>query len=274
MRVGVLHEPEPSRLAAKLNELVKSRALIMLLGRCSVFYEGRSASKLGEGDRLVIVKPDGAVLVHRPTGYSPVNWQPDSKVIVFEVEQGRLTLRSIRERPREILEVRFTTPPIVVYAESMEDKAEFVMYMDEHEIRDFLAQHPEVIEPGLRVITVEKPVEPGFIDLYAIDSKGRIVVVEIKRVTAGKDAVTQLARYVEALRKRNRSAPIRGILIAPSITRQALELLNSLGLEYRQISIEKIYAMARKEKRSEQTRDLLSFLSLKGGGGSSRDHSG
>ena len=260
MRVSLLYESDPARLAQRLNELVKAKALLILIGRCTVAYEGRSASKLGEGDRIVIVKPDGAVLVHRPTGYSPVNWQPDSKLIVFEVEGGALLLRSVRERPREVLVVRFTQPPLAVYAESMEDQAEFVMYVDEHEIRDYLARHPELIEPGLRVVSVERPVEPGFVDLYAVDRQGRTVVIEVKRVTAGRDAVLQLARYVEAFRKRNPRAPVRGILVAPSISKQALSLLNSLGLEYRQINVEKLYEELKRERKQAE-RSILSFLS-------------
>ncbi len=268
MKLHILRGLSVEEAVETLNQLFKRHALVIVLGRCSVYYEGRSASKLGEGDRLVIVKPDGAVLVHRPTGYSPVNWQPDSKVVVAENVDGKLVIRSVRERPREILEIMFTSIELLVGVESMNDQAEFVMYLDEHEIRDYLARHPELIEPGLRVISVERPVEPGFVDLYGVDSKGNIVVVEIKRGTAGKDAVLQLKRYIEAFRKHNPRAPVRGILVAPSISKQALQLLNSLGLEYKRISVDKIFAEIRREKETAKAKTLLSFLY--GAGGVSR----
>ncbi len=269
---------EPSRppadLARELNEALRRRALILVLGRCRVAYEGRSASRLGEGDRLVVVKPDGAVLVHRPTGYSPVNWQPDSKVVAFAPSGDSLVLRSVRERPREVLEVVFTRVDAALVAEGMEDPAELVMYLDERELRDYLARHPELIEPGLRVVSVERPVGPGVVDILAVDSRGRTVVVEVKRATAGREAVLQLARYVEALRRLNPGAPVRGVLAAPGITRQALELLNSLGLEFRRVSVERVYEELRRRGGGARGPGLLGFLSGGGASGSSRGGSG
>jgi RecB family endonuclease NucS len=272
LRVNVYRPSSVEEAARILNEAYARKALLVVLGRCKVRYEGRSASKLGEGDRLIIVKPDGAVLVHRPTGYSPVNWQPDSKLVVFEAAGEGLILRSVRDRPREVLEITFTSIDAVLVVESMEDAADFVMYVDEHEIRDYLAKHPEAIEPGLRVISVEKPVEPGFVDLYAVDSQGRMVIIEVKRTTAGRDAVLQLARYVEAFRKHNPKAPIRGILVAPSISKQALTLLNSLGLEYRRVNVERIYEELRRSRRSQAT-NLLGFLFSRSASATSRNHS-
>ena len=254
---------QPSIHAAKdiIEKAIVKKALLTLLARCRVEYEGRGASRLGEGDRLIIIKPDGAVLVHRPTGYSPVNWQPDSKLLEVREDNGELVITSIRSRPREILTIRLVEVYSITVAYGMQDKAEFIEYLDEHEIRDFLARHPDYIEPGLRIVRIEKPVEPGFIDLYAIDSKGRHVVIEIKRVTAGREAVLQLKRYVDALAKAKGYKSIRGILVAPSITRQALELLNTYKLEYRFINIEKIYRELKREKQSKTLRSLLDFIS-------------
>ena len=261
MRVRVYTEPSLEQARLIVSDLLSRKALVILAGACTVYYEGRSASKLGEGERLVIVKPDGAVLVHRPTGYSPVNWQPDSKLVTAELAEGELVLRSVRERPREVLEVRFTRVALIVGLEGVEDHAEFSMYLDERELRDYLARHPEVIEPGLRVIKVERPVEPGFVDLYAVDRNGNTVIIEVKRVTAGKDAVLQLKRYVEAFKKHNPGARVRGILVAPALTRQAMSLASSLGLEYRIINVERIYEELKRERESRTARSILSFLS-------------
>lgn len=242
------------RLQPRLEELVEflrqhlaaRRALLILLASCSVEYEGRSASYLGEGDRLIIIKPDGAVLVHRPWGYSPVNWQPDSKIleVFIETQHEReevVVIKSVRARPREVLLVKISRAYLAAAVQGLEDSAEFVEYLDEHQIRDILAAHPEEIEPGLRIVRVEKPVEPGFIDLYGIDSQGNNVIIEIKRVTASTSAVKQLKEYVDAFKAKNPHIRVRGILVAPSISKEALLLLNKYGLEYKQINIEKLY---------------------------------
>jgi hypothetical protein len=90
---------------------------------------------------------------------------------------------------------------------------------------------PEIVEPGLRVIEYEKRVEPGFVDLYAIDHIGRLVIIEIKRKAAGREAAFQLAKYVKAMPENN----IRGMLVAPSLSKGTQRLILTLGIEFRQL---------------------------------------
>lgn len=54
---------------------------LLVVGNCCVEYQGRASSKLGPGERIVIIKEDGALLVHRPTGYEPINWMPGQDVV-------------------------------------------------------------------------------------------------------------------------------------------------------------------------------------------------
>ena len=68
---------DPEKAAEKIRDGLRSKSLVILVGLMEVFYEGRAASSLGEGERLLIVKQDGSMLVHRPMGYEPVNWQED-----------------------------------------------------------------------------------------------------------------------------------------------------------------------------------------------------
>ena len=69
------------------------------------------------------------------------------------------------------------------------------------------------------------------IDLYGVDRQGNVVVIEFKRGRAGLDAVSQLKRYVDELKK-ERGGRVRGVLAAPGVTESALKLLKELGLEY------------------------------------------
>jgi len=58
-----------------IKEALAQRKLLLLVGNCWVNYKGRASSKLEPGERIVIIKEDGSVLVHRPCGYEAVNWQ-------------------------------------------------------------------------------------------------------------------------------------------------------------------------------------------------------
>jgi len=50
-----------------------SEHLRSIAGRCTTVFEGSRARKQ-HGDMLVVVKPDGTVLVHDANGYQPVAW--------------------------------------------------------------------------------------------------------------------------------------------------------------------------------------------------------
>jgi RecB family endonuclease NucS len=91
---------------------------------------------------------------------------------------------------------------------------------------------PSLFEEGFKPISYEKKVEPGFVDVYGVDKDGKLVVIEVKRKTASKEAVLQLARYIEAIKeKANRE--LRGVLVAPSLGKDVQRLLVTMGLEFK-----------------------------------------
>ena len=73
-------------------------------------------------------------------------------------------------------------------------------------IRDWLAQNLNFLEAGLELIKPEQHLPnangtSGFIDVFARDSSGRVVVIEIKRAeSAAREAITELAKYAALLR--------------------------------------------------------------------------
>ncbi len=250
--------PHPEEAARLLAEMLAARAWCILWARCSAEYEGRGASSSGEGDVLVVVKEDRSVIVHGPQGFKPVNWQPSGAAVSVTSREGTLELRAVRKRPRETLTLRCRRVYLVAGLESPEGP-EFHMYLAEHEIRDILAANPHLIEDGLRIVGVERPVEPGFVDMYGIDREGRLVVFEIKRVKAGESAARQLLRYVEALRSHGR-ADVRGVLLAPDFTEAAIRLLELSGLEYKRIDPKSLYELASRRREVKRLRDLTDFL--------------
>jgi RecB family endonuclease NucS len=253
MSFKLLESPRLEELVNYIKTALNSKSTVLLIGECRVDYEGRASSRLEPGERLVIIKQDGAILVHRPTGYSPVNWQPSTSIIEVIYKEGvGLVIHALRDRPREYLTIVFTRINIF-FAGKLVDAGNFTMYIDEKEMRDILANNPLLIEDGLRVIAVEKPVGDGFVDIYAIDKDNRHVLIELKRVTATREAVLQLFKYVEAYKNEFGEKP-RGILIAPAFSPSALETALNLDLEYKYIDLKKVREYAKKKVR----RTLLS----------------
>src|SRR3989449_11641463 len=75
---------------------LEARKLVVMVASCSVEYTGRTGSHLGEGERLIYVKGDGCILVHRGRDYQPVNWQPSGCIIQAHANDGTLFLTAVR----------------------------------------------------------------------------------------------------------------------------------------------------------------------------------
>ncbi|MFB6188295.1 MAG: endonuclease NucS, partial [Halapricum sp.] len=204
---------------------MEEAAVVTIFGRCTVEYEGRASSTLGPGDRHVMCKPDGTVLVHTDEGHQPVNWQPPGCTHEVTVEDDAFVLLSERSTPEEELLVRFESVEHVA-AFDVTDPEELSLSGTEADLRDRVLDEPESIEPGFTPLSTERETPAGAVDIYGEDADGRAVVVELKRRRVGPDAVGQLARYVEALeRDLHDEAAVRGILVAPSVTDRARSLL-------------------------------------------------
>jgi RecB family endonuclease NucS len=135
------------------------------------------------------------------------------------------------------------------------DSGEFSLYASEEDMHRALLLKPELLEDGFRVISYEKKVEPGFVDVYGIDRNGRLVVVEVKRKTAGKGAAFQLARYIEAIRTKA-DREVRGVLAAPDIAKDVHRTLVTLGLEFKRLDPKKCAETLSKA----ETRKLAEFF--------------
>jgi endonuclease len=216
--------------------LAQHRCLVVV-GDCSVEYHGRARSVLESGERILLIKSDGAVLVHRPTGSRPVNWQPSGCILKTTEKDHFLVIEATRRTPMESLTVCFTRVEVIVAAE-LTDVGGFYLHLSEEELQRAVLAEPGLLLPDLRLVAYEKKVEPGFIDVYGLDSCNRLVVAELKRGRAGRAAVLQLARYVESVRQ---STPlvVRGILAAPALAKGAHTMLAQLGLEFIPVDLEK-----------------------------------
>jgi RecB family endonuclease NucS len=211
---------------------IDAEALVTIFGHCTVDYEGRASSTLGPGDRHVMCKPDGTILVHTDEGHQPVNWQPPGCSHEVRLSDEGLALESVRSSPDEQLLVEFSSVAHVA-AFDVTDPEELSLEGTEEDLRQRILDAPELVEAGLSPRATERQTAAGAIDIYAEDREGRAVVVELKRRRVGPDAVGQLSRYVDALeRDLHAEREVRGILVAPSVTDRARSLLAERGLEF------------------------------------------
>ena len=236
--------------AERVREAIRSREFLIVVGRMRVSYEGRASSTLGFGDRVLMIKPDGSVLVHRPTGHEPVNWQPPGSKIEVLLDDG-LVVEARRVRPKEVLRIVFSE----IYDASsykLRDEAEFAMYATEEDMRKAILMKPSIIEEGFKPIECERKAgDAGFIDILGVDSAGKLVVVEIKRRSATSEDVKQLVRYVEKIEEEFGRRP-RAIIVAPGVKRSAVRELELYGVEFRALSPKRCAEILREGKGLER----------------------
>jgi len=247
----VYNNPTLKEAAFTARKCVDKKRFLLIAGKCWVDYLGRASSHLGLGERILIIKKDGALLVHRPNGYEPVNWMPSGNIIRIELIKPKrkqlnttitpssvpfqdiLRIRALRRRPSESIDVFFQSIYLLSTL-SLIDRGEFYLYASEKDMQRAILLKPSIIENGFQPISYEKKIEPGFVDVYGIDREGKFVVIEIKRKTAGREAIIQLAKYVKSI-KTIVNGEVRGIVVAPQIAKGVQRLLTVLELEYKQL---------------------------------------
>ena len=249
-----LENPALEEAAEFIKGAVSERKALILVGNCWVDYTGRASSKLEPGERIVMIKEDCSVLVHRPSGYEPVNWQPAGCLFQTRVKGATLLVRAVRRKPVESVSISFDKI-YLLSAMRLIDRGDFSLHASESDMQRAILVDPSLFEEGFKPISYEKKVEPGFVDVYGVDRDGRLVVIELKRRTAGKDAVLQLAKYVDYV-KTMVNRELRGVLVAPRLAKGAQTILTSLGLEFKALEPKRCAEILR---RSE-SRKLADFF--------------
>jgi RecB family endonuclease NucS len=94
---------------------------------------------------------------------------------------------------------------------------------NERDMSDHIRDHPGLISADFRPISREEQTDVGFIDVFGHDGTGQLM------------AVDQLRRYVERVKEIKGTARVTGVLAAPSITPNALEMLTNYGFRYSRV---------------------------------------
>jgi RecB family endonuclease NucS len=196
-----------------------------VIARCTVDYSGRLTAHLPEAVRLIMVKADGTLAIHSDGNASkPLNWMVAPNLLEtfpdrWEVSNGKgeKLVISIHDVIEDVTHALGDDPGL------QKDGVEA-------HLQELLALRPWVLEEGLTLIRREYPTDIGPIDLLCADAQDRAVAIEVKR-RGEIDGVEQLTRYLRRLENDPRLGPLRGMLVAQTITPQARVLAEDRGIE-------------------------------------------
>jgi RecB family endonuclease NucS len=162
-------------------------------------------------------------------------------------------VRSTRESPAERLDVTFDRVYQLTAMDAADD-SDLSLTGSEADLREAVLAEPTLVADWFEPTATERETDAGPVDVFGRDGRGRPVVVELKRRRVGPDAVGQLRRYVDAVRREEGVAPVaeatdratdasvdaeddgvpavRGVLVAPSVTDRAATLLDQHGFSH------------------------------------------
>ncbi len=209
----------------------------LVVARCEVTYSGRLNAYLPEAVRLLVFKADGSVLVHADSGgYKPLNWMTPPTVV--EDGYGLIVVRKRAGRTEDRLEIR-VVEVLAEFEHELGEDAGLEKDGVERHLQEALAERPDVVEGGLRLVRREWATEIGPVDLMCRDADDGWVAVEIKRVGT-IEAVEQLSRYLEVIRRDPALSGCRGVLAAQSVKPQAATLCEARDLGCAEVDLERL----------------------------------
>lgn len=205
------------------------RELLTMLCECEITYSGRAEAHLPRGERLIILKQDGCLLIHQPENGNPINYLKAGGTITIEKCDNHLFLHA--KLAKEFLDVEIYKVHDLMQ-KKMQDGQKQSLAGSEADMSDMIRDDPQVISKDFKPVSREEQTAVGFIDVFGHDGNGNLVVVECKRYTAGLSAISQLYRYVEKVKIAKGVQNVTGVMAAPAITPNALEMLKGYGFSF------------------------------------------
>ncbi|MBD3310214.1 DUF91 domain-containing protein, partial [Candidatus Woesearchaeota archaeon] len=215
----------------RIKEALEKNRSIVLTARCAIIYSGRAEAFLPDGDRFIIIKADRSMVIHQPTGSNPVNHMREGASVSIEQSGKNAILKAAHLANKEYLDIELKKI-YSVHDQCLDDGQKQVIAGTEKDMADMLFSNPEIVEKGFRPLSTEEHTKYGFIDVFGYDKDNVLTVVECKRYTAQLNAVQQLRRYVERIRKVRGVDKVRGIIAAPKISSNAEKMLKDWGFRH------------------------------------------
>lgn len=203
----------------------------LLVADCALEYSGRLGARLARAPRLLLLKADGSIAVHSDArAYKPLNWM--TPPCHLEEREGEIVATN---RAGEVLRIELFE---VLHDHTVDLGEDPGLEKEgvEAELQALIAARVAALAEDFELVRREYPTDIGPVDLLCRDGAGRSVAVEIKRV--GEIAgVEQLLRYRERLDRDPALAPIRAVLVAPTIKPQAKVFAESRDVEWIEVDV-------------------------------------
>ena len=209
-----------------LKQALEKGLVAIINAKCSIEYNGRANSHANEEWRIIMIKPDGSLLIHTNEGYQPLNWQPPGSRVYFEGD----TIIAIRRNPNETL--RITLHKIAWIETAIASEGNFELHGSHEDVKEWVVENLAKVTncPSARLVGTEVPLNNhGIADIIA-ECDGNKIIIEVKRGIVDLNAVSQLKRYVNAMPE------AKGILVGAWFTSGALELAREFGFRTIEIS--------------------------------------
>lgn len=186
---------------------------------CEVHYLGRGETWLPRGVRLLMIKSDGSVSIHRDQGMQPLNYMSKTSDMHDTVYDDG-TRHMVFAHGGESLDV---TVHEVIFEQHLDGfgEAGLERHGTEAQLQEWLATNgnlERVMGDGTRFVCREYETGKGPVDILG-DLDGRVTLVEVKRYAKRSDTF-QLLRYREALRERCEDARAFGETRLASLARR------------------------------------------------------
>jgi RecB family endonuclease NucS len=211
----------------------------LIVARCEVVYSGRLSTRLPEAVRLLMLKADGSAMVHADCGgYKPLNWMTAPTVIEEEgAPPERIVVRKRRGEDRLEIRIAEVLSDIEHDMGAPDEVAGLEKDGVEAHLQELLAGAPGWCGEGFRLVRREWPTDIGPVDLMCRDEQDGWVAVEVKRIGT-IDAVEQLVRYLERIRRDPSLGACRGVLAAQAVKPQARVLAEARGIAWVEVDLD------------------------------------
>jgi RecB family endonuclease NucS len=238
---------------SEFNGALGANETLVFFCNCKIQYSGRAESYLAQGDRIITIKGDNTLLVHQPEGNNPVNYMKPGSMVSISKTGKHLDISSRNLKFKDYLDIEiWGIYNLMRY--KLEDGQKLVLQGNEKDMSDMIYDNPSIISDDFIPLNREEHTKYGFIDVFGHDGAGNLMIVECKRYTGSLSCVTQLRRYVEKMKQLKGVDTIIGILAAPSISPNALKMLEDWGFKYKKVNPPK-----RLEKFDKSQMNLDSF---------------
>jgi len=185
----------------------------IVVAKCSVAYSGRGETELPAATRAVIIKADGAVSIHADiNGNKPLNYMGAGNTMQ-ESRRGRQTIWTFTKKHETITVKLHSIVHDIEFSMSSHEPG-LTRTGTEKDIQSMLAETPELLGlPSGTIIEREFDTGAGAVDLLTFLNERTIIAIEVKRIAA-LESVSQINRYVNALRQAYPGYSVKGMLAA------------------------------------------------------------